>query len=105
MKGGGHLDESVQKTFAVARCFQPDSFERLMGLKISLRVEQADSFRELLFHGRPANVALVICRPRRKRRQMARTRPASPGGRESTSRAPGARGSDSASGWARRRAG
>jgi len=44
MEGRGHLDEPVQKCLAITRCFQPDSFERLVGLKVSLRVEQSDAF-------------------------------------------------------------
>lgn len=61
MESRGHLDEPVQKCLAITCCFQPDSFERLVGLKVPLRVEETDAFQILQLHTCPFRQRDTAC--------------------------------------------
>jgi hypothetical protein len=50
MEGCSHLDETVQESLAMALSLQPHSFEFLVGFKTFPRVEQVDSFHDVVFH-------------------------------------------------------
>jgi len=52
MKSCGHLDQTVQKSLATSPRFQPNGFERLVGLKELRRVKQPDSFFNAVLHRR-----------------------------------------------------
>ena len=45
-----HLDEAVKEGLAIAGCAEPNGLECFVGLKVALRVEEADALENSLLH-------------------------------------------------------
>ena len=50
MESRRNLYEPVKERLAVAGCLEPNSLQCFVGLKVSLRVEQANAVENFLFH-------------------------------------------------------